>query len=238
MYFFRSIGRILGAFLGLWAGSMIGVMMNVILDPVAGPLVGPLPLLLPLLAALAGVPAGIYLASRRKWGTIAGLLLGLIFVGSAIPSFCCSTDKAKVSSVKANMHALQVGIEQYAEDHQGKYPDSVIDRGFNWSIYVPNSPKNPYNQSIQGAATMEPDVKITSPDKDSVYRIAHSYSNIGRAGYMRYFVDARNHSTYAIIGYSGDAVREFFDMGKPKRFKGKIIKETMGEGTYNFVLHR
>src|ERR1700682_2089153 len=76
---------------------------------------------------------------------IGGAVCWILFVlaGIALPNIMGSSDRAIISSVKANMHAVQLGVEQYADDHQGKYPENLDVPGFSWSTYVPSNPKNP-----------------------------------------------------------------------------------------------
>ena len=146
-----------------------------------------------------------------------------ILIGVALPNFMGAQDKAKISSVKANMHAIQLGVEQYAGDNYGNYPDGVnTTGGFTWSTYVPSNPKNPFNQGISGVSNMEADVGTQGASGGPVYTIAQSYGTTGGQGKMRYFADTGNHSTYAIIGMDKN---------------GTIIKETSASGGSNYVLH-
>jgi len=145
-----------------------------------------------------------------------------ILIGVALPNFMGAQDKAKISSVKANMHALQLGVEQYAGDNYGNYPNGVASSGggFSWGTYVPSNPKNPFNQGIIGSQNMETDVG-TSNSGNPVYTVAASSTSSGtNAGDMQYYADTSNKSTYAIIG---------FDKNKTS------IKETTGGS--NYVLH-
>lgn len=45
-----------------------------------------------------------------------------ILVAIALPNFIGAQDRAKVSSVKANMHTFQTALETYAVDWGGVYP--------------------------------------------------------------------------------------------------------------------
>ncbi|MGE3726215.1 MAG: type II secretion system protein [Candidatus Sericytochromatia bacterium] len=47
-----------------------------------------------------------------------------ILVAIALPNFIGAQDRAKVSSVKANMHVFQTMIETYGVDWGGQYPNS------------------------------------------------------------------------------------------------------------------
>src|SRR5690349_10970391 len=71
------------------------------------------------------------------------VILGIL-AGIATNSYMGAMNKAKAADVKVNMHAVQLGIEHYAGDHYGNYPDGIQDSGFDWSTYVPQNPKNPF----------------------------------------------------------------------------------------------
>lgn len=45
-----------------------------------------------------------------------------ILVAIALPNFIGAQDRAKVASVKANMHTFQTALETYAVDWGGQYP--------------------------------------------------------------------------------------------------------------------
>jgi hypothetical protein len=72
-------------------------------------------------------------------------LLAVIAVGVAValPSFM-GQKKAKVSSVKANAHSLQLCLESYTTDSGGQYPEHLKDvfkyypgRGSGWTEFAP-----------------------------------------------------------------------------------------------------
>jgi prepilin-type N-terminal cleavage/methylation domain-containing protein len=49
-----------------------------------------------------------------------------ILVAIALPNFIGAQDRAKVASVKANMHTFQTALETYAVDWGGQYPTNVV----------------------------------------------------------------------------------------------------------------
>lgn len=49
-----------------------------------------------------------------------------ILVAIALPNFIGSMDRAKVSSVKANMHTFQMMLETYGVDWGGTYPPNLF----------------------------------------------------------------------------------------------------------------
>jgi hypothetical protein len=74
-------------------------------------------------------------------------------------------DKMRNIAVRNNMLAVQVGLETYAKEHDGKYP-TVVDEAFKASFRKPNSvnldgPVNPFTNKAEwptvggGAASLE-----------------------------------------------------------------------------------
>lgn len=88
----------------------------------------------------------------KKGFTLIELMIVVVIIGIlaaiAIPNFVQIIDKAKVSSVKANMHTFQVAIETCAVDSAGVYPQTDL-----MDTYLPQNFKNPYtNNSGAGGA--------------------------------------------------------------------------------------
>lgn len=81
----------------------------------------------------------------KKGFTLIELMIVVVIIGIlaaiAIPNFVQIIDKAKVSSVKANMHTFQVAIETISVDSQGVYPSGGTDIP---TGYLPQNFKNPY----------------------------------------------------------------------------------------------
>jgi prepilin-type N-terminal cleavage/methylation domain-containing protein len=67
--------------------------------------------------------------AKRKGFTLIELMVVIVIIGIlvaiALPNFIAAQDRAKLSSVKANMHTIQTTAETYAVDFGGVYAPNL-----------------------------------------------------------------------------------------------------------------
>lgn len=131
-----------------------------------------------------------------------------ILVAVALPNFIAAQNRARVSSVKTNMHALQHASEMYAIDWQGIYANDINalkTEGLE-KKYWPNL-TNPFTGYFDPATTA-----ITEVDNNG--NISPADFPSGNVGYIGLGL-----SGYSI--YGGDK-----DTGKAIIYEGKVFALT------------
>ena len=89
---------------------------------------------------------------NTKGFTLIELMIVVVIIGIlaaiAIPNFISMQDRAKESSVKANMHTLQLAIEDFAVQNDGTYPvagdDAAVQGNLPGGAYM----TNPFNPAV------------------------------------------------------------------------------------------
>ncbi|MGE3062862.1 MAG: type IV pilin protein [bacterium] len=133
----------------------------------------------------------------KKGFTLIELMIVVVIIGIlsavAIPNFVKVIDKAKIASVKSNMHTVQVTVETIAVDHAGGY----CEEGDLDNTELPANFKNPYNTTeVTGDA-----VELIDADADE--------TTTGTDGRVGFYSDASaadvfDGTTYTIMGFGKD----------------------------------
>lgn len=92
-----------------------------------------------------------FIATKRMIARLIIDFIGMMFLLAILmPGFVPAKDRAKISSVKANMHTLQTMLETYAVDNNGSYPKNIKElqieatqKGYWKELY------NPYNKNFK-----------------------------------------------------------------------------------------
>lgn len=160
--------------------------------------------------------------SYAHWSLLLNVILS-IGTGLALPKLqgaCCGSS---LESVKRNMHAIQLGVETYAGDHNGDYPDSLFDPNFKWSQTIPPNPKNPYNENMVGVQMVEENINTSGKAKTAFEMATKDDRPFRGPGMIRYYIDRRDHSTYALTGSDKE--------GRP--IKVKYVQKETADGWVN-----
>ena len=89
---------------------------------------------------------------NAKGFTLIELMIVVVIIGIlaaiAIPNFISMQDRAKESSVKANMHSVQLAIEDFAVQNDGTYPVAADDAAVSGNLPNGVYPNNPFDTSV------------------------------------------------------------------------------------------
>ena len=85
---------------------------------------------------------------NEKGFTLIELMIVVVIIGIlaaiAIPNFVAMQDRARESSVKANMHSLQLAIEDFAVKNTGVYPVAADAAAIKANFPAATYPTNPF----------------------------------------------------------------------------------------------
>jgi type II secretion system protein G len=159
---------------------------------------------------------------KQKGFTLIELMVVIVIIGIlvaiALPNFIGAQDRAKISSVKANMHTVQTMLETYGVDWGGTYPTTVgtTTTGMIGESLTASNPyykdfANPFTSTSMGSNTTVANGTIGNSviDQNTAALIATAIGNAGKVGY-----DASGGNTKYYI-YGNDKVGAILkDKGK------------------------
>lgn len=143
----------------------------------------------------------------KKGFTLIELMIVVVIIGIlaaiAIPNFMRMTQRAKESSVKANMHTLQLAIEDFATLNRGAYPsdygDATSETEETLLQLLPGAvhPANPFTgiATVPSGSYVNVDPKaagFTADLAEGVYELGTDATAVGTPDAQRYALHGGN----------------------------------------------
>lgn len=161
------------------------------------------------------------LKKKQSGFTLIELMVVIVIIGIlvaiALPNFIGAQDRAKLSSVKANMHTIQTMVETYAVDWGGVYPEDHTEL----RVEATGS-ANPYWKNITNPFNS----KVTSADDDNTAVLNNTNitgPGVGSNPGAVYYNSVEANGARTVYGiYGGDKT------GKAIQDKGKVFQLTNG----------
>ena|SRR3990167_2234921 len=122
---------------------------------------------------------------KQKGFTLIELMVVIVIIGIlvaiALPNFIGAQDRAKISSIKANMHTVQTMLETYGVDWGGTYPTDVAQL-----VTESRTASNPYYKDFVNPFTSQGMGAAGATVGNSLIDITATTTaagNIGRTGF-------------------------------------------------------
>lgn len=157
---------------------------------------------------------------KKKGFTLIELMVVIVIIGIlvaiALPNFIASVDRAKVASVKSNMHTFQLMLETYGTDWGGTYPRFFDDlKNEATSKNYLKKYKNPFtgtklsmNDSTPGKGLAEfvpGDPVVGGWTSNTVYSWAGGIDCNGQVVYRR-SLPSESYTRYTLYGLDKEAI--------------------------------
>lgn len=163
-----------------------------------------------------------FIVTKRMIARLIIDFIGMMFLLALLmPGFIPAGDRAKISSVKANIHTLQTMLETYAVDNNGNYPKNIKEleieankKGYFKEIY------NPYDRNLK--STLDLNKSISNLEKELKCISFFDYYNIP-AGVSIY---------NPIIDSKTNKVIKYYIYGTGLELKERIIIKDNGNFFY------